>query len=104
MIDNSHSIVLDCVVKFNPHVIALEWFKDKYLLSNTNKYQILANNSLLIRNVQRADRGNYYCTRNNTLKKTTSPVIKLEVIDPKRVEASSSCHVDQTNKKEMNSP
>ena len=88
VVDNSHSIVLDCVVKANPHVIALEWFKDKYLPSNTHTYQLPANNSRLIRNVQRADRGSYYCTCNNTLKKTTSAVIKLEVVDTKRVETT----------------
>lgn len=62
-------------------MIALEWFKDKYLLSNTNKYQILANNSLLIRNVQMADRGHYYCVCNNTIKKTASSVINVEILE-----------------------
>jgi hypothetical protein len=75
--------VIDCVIKSNPSIIALEWFKGKYLLSNTFKYQILPNNSLLIRNVQKADAGQYYCTCNNTLKKVVSPLVKLEIIDSK---------------------
>ena len=84
--DNSHSVVLDCVVNSNPSVIAMEWFKDKYLLSNTNKYHILPNNSLLIRNVQKADKGNYYCACNNTIKKAVSSMIKLDIVDSKNVD------------------
>ena len=61
MYDGSQSVIIDCIIKSNPQQYALEWFKDKYLLSNTNKYQILANNSLLIRNLQKSDFGNYYC-------------------------------------------
>ncbi len=79
-------MTLDCVVKSNPTVITLEWFKDKYLLSNNQKYQILPNNSLLIRNLQKSDKGQYFCTCNNTLKKVVSPLIKLEVIDSKKAE------------------
>jgi hypothetical protein len=83
VVENSPSIVIDCVIKSNPSILALEWFKDKYLLSNTLKYQILPNNSLLVRNVQRADAGQYYCTCNNTLKKVVSPLVKLEIVDSK---------------------
>lgn len=85
----TQSVVLDCVVKSNPSVLALEWFKDKYLLSNTNKYQILANNSLLIRHVRKSDRGNYYCVCNNTHKKSVSPLIKLEILDAKTTEMAA---------------
>lgn len=81
--------MIDCAVKSNPQQILLEWFKDKYLISNTNKYQILPNNSLLIRNVLKSDTGNYYCTCNNTIKKTVSSVVKLEIVEPKHVELSS---------------
>jgi hypothetical protein len=81
--------MLDCVVKSNPNVITLEWFKDKYLLSNNNKFQILPNNSLLIRNVQKTDKGQYYCTCNNTLRKVVSPPIKLEIIDAKKIEITT---------------
>ena len=87
--DGSQSIVIDCAVKSNPQQIVLEWFKDKYLISNTNKYQILPNNSLLIRNIQKSDTGNYYCTCNNTIKKTVSSLVKLEIVEPKNVELSS---------------
>ena len=87
--EGTQSVVIDCVIKSNPSVIALEWFKDKYLLSNTNKYQILANNSLLIRNVKKSDRGNYYCVCNNTIKKTASPLVKLEVFDSKTSEMAT---------------
>ena len=87
--ENSPSVVLDCVVKSNPAISALEWFKDKYLLSNTNKYQILANNSLLIRNMQKADRGQYYCSCNNTIKKAVSSIIQLEIVDSKKVEITT---------------
>ncbi len=85
-LEGSQSVTLDCVVKSNPSVITLEWFKDKYLLSNNHKYQILPNNSLLIRNLQKSDKGQYFCTCNNTLKKVVSPLIKLEVIDSKQAE------------------
>lgn len=78
--------MIDCVVKSNPSVIALEWFKDKYLLSNTNKYQILPNNSLMIRNLQKVDRGHYYCSCNNTIKKAVSSVIRIEIIESKKVD------------------
>lgn len=84
--ENSQSIVIDCVVKSNPAIVGMEWFKDKYLLSNTNKYQILANNSLMIKNVQKADRGYYYCSCNNTIKKAVSPIIRIEIIDSKKVD------------------
>lgn len=77
------------MVRSNPQQYVLEWFKDKYLLSNTNKYQILPNNSLLIRNVQKTDKGNYYCTCNNTVKKTVSSLVKLEIVESKKVELSS---------------
>lgn len=83
-IESSASVVIDCVVKSNPSIMALEWFKDKYLLSNSGKYQILPNNSLLIRNVEKSDAGQYYCTCNNTLKKVASPIIQVEVIDSKQ--------------------
>lgn len=82
-------MVLDCVIKSNPSVIALEWFKDKYLLSNTNKYQILPNNSLLIRHLKKSDRGQYYCVCNNTVKKAVSPIIKLDVIEDKWTEMAN---------------
>lgn len=88
-LEGSHSVVLDCVVRSNPAIVALEWFKDKYLLSNTNKYQILPNNSLLIRNVQKNDRGQYYCTCNNTIKKAVSPVVRLEIVDSKKSEITT---------------
>lgn len=87
--DGSHSVIIDCEVKSNPQQYVLEWFKDKYLLSNTNKYQILPNNSLLIRNVQKSDKGNYYCTCNNTIKKTVSSLVKLEIVESKKVELTS---------------
>jgi hypothetical protein len=87
--ENSESVVLDCIVKSNPAINSLEWFKDKYLLSNTNKYQILPNNSLLIRNMQKADRGQYYCSCNNTIKKTVSALIKLEIVDARKVEITT---------------
>lgn len=87
--EESKSITIDCVVKSNPSVIALEWFKDKYLLSNTNKYQILPNNSLVIHNVQKADRGQYYCTCNNTIRKAVSSIVKLEIVDSRRVEITT---------------
>ena len=87
--ENSEHVILDCVVKSNPAVASLEWFKDKYLLSNTNKYQILSNGSLRIRNMQKADRGQYYCTCNNTIKKAVSALIQLEIMDSRRVEITT---------------
>jgi hypothetical protein len=97
VVENSYSIVIDCQVSSNPSIIALEWFKDKYLLSNTQKYQILANNSLLIRNVQNSDRGQYYCTCNNTLKKVASNIVQLEVIDAKQYEITTVVAYTQQN-------
>jgi hypothetical protein len=88
-IENSPSVILDCIVKSNPSITILEWFKDKYLLSNTNKYQILANNSLMIRNVQKMDRGAYFCSCNNTIKKIISQPIRLEIIDQNKAEFTS---------------
>ena len=49
----------------------------------------MPNNSLLIRNVQKSDTGSYYCTCNNTIKKTVSSIVKLEIVEPKNVELSS---------------
>ena len=89
VVENSNSILIDCVIKSNPSVIALEWFKDKYLLSNTHKYQILPNNSLMIKNVQKSDMGQYYCTCNNTLRKVVSSVVKLEVVDSKKLDITT---------------
>jgi hypothetical protein len=88
-LEGSHSLVLDCVVQANPQIISLEWFKDKYLISNTNKYQILANNSLLIRNVRKSDAGNYYCSCNNTIKKSVSSVINLDVLESNSIEITT---------------
>lgn len=88
VVESSETVVIDCVVDSNPSIIALEWFKDKYLLSNTNKYEILPNNSLLIRNVQKADRGNYYCSCNNTVRTSVSHVINLEIINDKAVKST----------------
>lgn len=89
VVESSETVVIDCVVDSNPSIIALEWFKDKYLLSNTNKYEILPNNSLLIRNIQQADRGNYYCSCNNTVRTSVSHVINLEIINDKAVQSSN---------------
>ena len=83
--EDSETILIDCVVSSNPNIIInLEWFKDKYLLSNSNKYQILPNNSLLIRNIQKADRGNYYCACNNTIKKAVSAMVSLQIVSSKQ--------------------
>ena len=83
--EDSETILIDCVVSSNPNIIInLEWFKDKYLLSNSNKYQILPNNSLLIRNIQKADRGNYYCACNNTIKKAVSSMVSLRIVSSKQ--------------------
>lgn len=49
----------------------------------------MPNNSLLIRNVQKSDFGNYYCTCNNTIKKTVSSLVRLEIIESKKVELFS---------------
>ncbi len=88
VLESSETVAIDCVVDSNPSIIALEWYKDKYLLGNTNKYQILPNNSLLIRNLQRADRGNYYCSCNNSLKTAVSSVINLEIISDNAVQTN----------------
>ena len=79
-------MTLDCNVRSNPSQLAIEWFRDKHLLSNTHKYQILANHSLVIRNLQKSDRGQFHCTCNNTLKKATSSPVQLEIMDLKRVD------------------
>ena len=63
-------------------------------MSNTNKYQILSNNSLLIRNIQKADRGNYYCSCNNTIKKAVSSVINLEIVDPALIDETDLVVID----------
>jgi hypothetical protein len=76
-------------VKSNPAITALEWFKDQFLLSNTAKYEILPNNSLLIKNPTKKDEGSYYCVCNNTVKKTVSPAIKVEIIEAKKFEKMS---------------
>lgn len=87
--ENSQIIVIDCVVRSNPGIISLEWFKDQHLLSNTAKYEILPNNSLLIRNPTKKDEGNYYCACNNTIKRTVSSIIKVEIIEAKNFEKIS---------------
>lgn len=88
-LESTATLVLDCVAQSNPRVQILEWFKDTNLLSNTKKYQILANNSLVIRDVEMTDRGQYYCSCNNTIKRVVSDLIRLEVIQKSEIEIST---------------
>ena len=82
--EGSETLTLDCVVRSNPRFVALEWFKDTRLLSNSYKYQILANNSLLVRNVHKLDGGAYYCACNNTVRRVVSRATRVQVVDNKR--------------------
>lgn len=49
----------------------------------------MANNSLLIKNPNKNDEGNYYCVCNNTIKKTFSKHVKLELIEARKFEKIS---------------
>lgn len=81
--------MIDCVIRANPKILTLEWFKDQFLISNTDKYQILANNSLLIKNPSKYDQGDYYCVCNNTIKKSFSQHVRVELIEARKFEKIS---------------
>lgn len=49
----------------------------------------MTNNSLLIKNPNKNDEGNYYCVCNNTIKKTFSQHVKFELIEAKKFEKIS---------------
>ena len=80
-LNGSHSLTIDCNTRANPIVHTYEWFKNNELLSNNNKYTIhSATGSLTIKHVKKSDYGEYYCTAQNSLKKTTSIKLKLNII------------------------
>jgi hypothetical protein len=79
-LEGSSILNIECNTKANPAVHTYEWFKNNELLSNTNKYIIHSNGSLTIKHVKKSDHGEYYCTAQNSLKKTVSIRLKLKII------------------------
>ena len=79
-LEGSNILNIECNTKANPSVHTYEWYKNNDLLSNNNKYNIHSNGSLTVKHVKKADHGEYYCTAQNSLKKTFSIKLKLKII------------------------
>ena len=69
---------LDCVVLGDP-IPTVQWLRNDNLLTNSMKYKILTNGSLLVLNTELSDEGEFKCVGSNLIASIQSNSVRLTV-------------------------
>ncbi|XP_035725902.1 hemicentin-1-like isoform X4 [Vespa mandarinia] len=80
-IKEGDDVYFECIVKANPKVYKLAWFKDgKELKNNATAGVILSDHSLVLRGLTRHSAGDYTCLAANSEGKTASNPVTLQIM------------------------
>ncbi|XP_015190919.1 PREDICTED: hemicentin-1 [Polistes dominula] len=80
-IKEGDDVYFECIVKANPKVYKLAWFKDsKELKNNATAGVILSDHSLVLQGLTRHSAGDYTCLAVNSEGKTTSNPVTLQIM------------------------
>lgn len=79
-IKEGSDVYFECNIKSNPAVLEVTWLvDDEVLVTNSSKGIIANNQSLILKNVGRENRGYYKCQALNTEGEGESDVVTLDV-------------------------
>ncbi|XP_063984643.1 hemicentin-2-like isoform X1 [Diachasmimorpha longicaudata] len=80
-IKEGDDVYFECIVRANPRVYKLAWFKDeKELKNNATAGVVRSDRSLILQGITRGAAGDYKCLAANSEGKTASNTVKLEVM------------------------